>query len=748
MFEMYPFRRILLIFFVICVLVRLLYVLTREPIPVMWDARLYSSAAIGLIHAIDDPDRFGHPEKYTPFDSTASQSMFLAEMADYIEGESVEWLYYTPPTIAEAQEYLFLSGPVYPAFLALVFLTDFGSDFIVVRLLNCLLDGFCILLLMLIARRLYDRRAAIVAGILYVFYLPFILICGLVSPDQFTIFFILITLYSVLLWYEHRKSVYLYSIGLLLGILALTRPTATLLVVPFTMGFLYDCRHDLKAFFGSLAKVVFPFAVVVVPWIIITSMYFGELSVRDPDYSTANFRSSSSIKYEGYDLDYTEPDFWIYPVSYTIKENPLGYAGLLVKKFSRLWEQPYNDFDRSFLLTSGVGAGIHFLIVVVALYGVFLFLLIPRRGLIFLFLIPLYYTAVHVIFHSLARYNLNPMPLLIIAASGAALSAADRIGERKSQKKSRLIHATAVAALVGILIILFLPASQGAALLGKAAGAGLVLAFKGLILLVVFAVLSREALNLGARPKSVAVYAIPTTILLIVMLITGGASDRWAEWRCRLERPEQTAGLRIYVPDDFRLRQDELARIAFDLTAPGGRRNLFFVSVGGKRVGCLAGRPPLTDFYYRKMTYPVFETIMGITRDEMRYWSIILLDPGTFNLLLDRDGYISMEFFISDSLYFEGGYVDLYGSYDVAEPGHVLLPDLNYSSIERFAEKGDPRIWVDYPLSSDSVVSYYMDDVRTGRRERNDLSPSTGRQTGRYRACIEVKLINRSLYHF
>ncbi|MBN2226585.1 MAG: glycosyltransferase family 39 protein [candidate division Zixibacteria bacterium] len=740
-------RRIPLILAAVCVFMRLVFVFATEPIPVMWDARIYSSAGIGLIHAVSEGGGFGHPETLSAADSVVSRNLFLRSLNSHIRGEKIEWLYYAVPTLAEAQDYVFLSGPVYPAWLGLIFLQGIGGDFVAVRVVNCFLDGLSALLLMLIALRLFGRRAAVIAGVMYILSLPFTLLCGMVSPDQITILLILAALYNLIAWYDDHKTRRIYLTGLFLGLLVLTRPTATLLCLPFLAGFLFDLRRDLKSAAVMTLRALLPYVAVVLPWVLFATAYFGVLTVRDPDYSEANLRSSSSIQYDGYDLDYTAPDFWLYSIGDTIAGDLPGYAHLLIKKFIRLWAQPYNDFAQSFLQSPEAGRIVHVIIVLFGLFGIFYFMRHRRPGPVYLLLIPLYYTIVHMVFHSLARYNLNAMPLVMIASAGAMAAGYDYLKKLKLSLNNGKHIRIAIGVVVAVLLVFCLPSSIGARLFNGETGMAVVLILKAVILIGLFLFSGWLAWNEGVQIGTIRVLMIPMLILLVVITVAGGTSDGWAEWKCRLERPEQKAGVRVYVPADYRLQPNELVRIGIDLIGGPDSKNVFDVTIGDRRVTLQAGKPPLTNFYYKKMTYPVFERLRRMDREQMRFWSFVVIEPETFNTLADRDGYVKVELSASETLVRDGGYIDLFGNYTLEGTGRVMIPDLNYSSIERFVEKGDPRIWVKYALCSDSVVSYYSDDAHTGRADRVDLSPAWGVQSGRYRIYIEAMRLNRTKDH-
>ncbi|UCD93588.1 MAG: glycosyltransferase family 39 protein [Candidatus Zixiibacteriota bacterium] len=742
------FRQIVSALFVLNIALRLIFIIGTEQVPVMWDARLYSSAGLGLIHYAGHPDRFGHPEDHAAADSAFYRSQFEHTMAEFIEGEQIRWLYYDKPTVAEAQEYIFLSGPVYPMYLAGVFLFDVGGDFTLVRLLNILLDSLCLLLVMLIAKELFDRRAAILVGVIYLFYLPFVLYTGLVSPDLPTSLFMLLAYYLVLMWYKREKRSFIYLSGLMLGLLVLTKPTAVLLWLPFAAAFLYDNRKTPQQAMAVMAKALIPFLLVVLPWLILTSLYFGKFSIRDPQYSEANIRSSSSIKYEGYDLDYVDQDFWLKSVPYIIKEDPLGYAGLLVKKFIRLWSQPYNDFDRSFILTKSSGRLLHLVLIITGLFGVLLFAVNDKRGLVLLLFIPVYYTVLHLIFHSLGRYNFNAMPIVIIASAAVIIKTADFIGQ--AIKSSGPFRAVAPFVLTGVggAFVLSFPERHFVVLFGGTFGTTFLLVIKILVLTAVMYYIVRSILRRAGRKAAVRIAGFPAVLFLLILISRGSAAPTWVEWKCRLQNPGQSAGVVLYVPGNFRLQPGELVRIVIDMVTGENMAVPFNLTVNGRRDVFQVDQPPVSGFYYKKGTYDIYEEMLEINRGRMRAWRFIPFDPVMFNDLLDRFGFIDINFSVADSLSAAGGFIDLFGNFKISGAGTVLIPDLTHSSIERFVEKGDPRIWTEYKISSDSVISYYIDDVRRKVVRTDDLSQSPGRQSGRYRIFIEVKRFDETRYYF
>ncbi|UCD93587.1 MAG: glycosyltransferase family 39 protein [Candidatus Zixiibacteriota bacterium] len=741
------FNHILLILLVLCVIVRLAFVFGSEQIPVMWDARIFVSAAIGLINYLDEGGEFGHPEPDSRENVISLRKQTDEYMKRYISGEQVDWLYYPPFTMRECQENLFWSGPLVTAGLAAVFFLSPVSDFIVVRTINALLGGLCLLLLVLIARSLFGRATSVLAGIMYIFYLPFIILTGMISAEPLTSLLTLLSFYIIVRWYSDKKNKYLHLWGISLGLLTFVKSTAILLFVPFLVGLLYDCRREFQGFLLSAAKTVIPLALVTLPWVVVTSLYYGQVAARDPIHSSANIRVASSIKYSGYNLDRADEDFWTSPILHTIRENPLDYARLLGRKVNRLWSQPYNDYAQSFITGERTARFYHLFIIFTALFGVFSFAGNSRRGLIYLFLIPLYYAIVHAVFLSLSRYNLNAMPLMMIASSAAIVKVAGYAREKLSERHAIRSVSGWLPFLGGWAFIIFVSERTSVAVFGAKAGVILLVALKILILAALAFYLFRIPAGRVTRRAALTICLAPALVVVLALTVRAYSPVYWAEWKCRLDGPMKAAGNRIYFPPGFRAEPDDEIKVAIDLVTDREARP-FSVLLNDELGLFDKGEFPMSHYFYRKKSYQVFQHYYDLSREEMRVWSILLINPEKFNQLLDEWGYLEITVSPNDSMLPADDYVELFGDYPTTGGNEALIPSFTHSSTDRFVEKRDPRMWMRYKISSDSVFSYYIQNLRQGQSRFDDLSPSLGRQRGRYRIYVVVKRVDETMLYF
>ena len=75
----------------------------------------------------------------------------------------------------------------------------------------------------------------------------------------------------------------------------------------------------------------------------------------------------------------------------------------------------------------------------------------------------------------------------------------------------------------------------------------------------------------------------------------------------------------------------------------------------------------------------------------------------------------------------------------------VTIPSFTHTSVERFKEWGDRRIYETYHLESRASQSYILKD---GAKSTNDLSPDLGIQQGRFRVYLTVARTDFSRHNF
>jgi 4-amino-4-deoxy-L-arabinose transferase-like glycosyltransferase len=706
------FRRWTRLIIIAAALLRLSYLASGEVLPVLWDARIYASAALGLISYIDEP--------------AADAASAYPELTEkYISGEQIDWLYYKPHTLAEARDAIFLSGPLYPSCLAVIFAISPIADFTMARLFNVLLDLLCCWFVMKIARRLAGETAAYVAGAIYAIYFPFILCSSVLLLETPTTCLILAAVWMVVSAHDSGQSARRYWLaGLFLGLLILVKPSATLLFAPLALAGYIWLRPRGGVTKAIVMQVAIPVLVILAAWTTVASIRYGQLALRDPNYADANLRQASSVKYDGYDLDKVDQDFWTKRALGDAVDNPVGYLGLLSHKVYRLWARPYNDFDRVWGLPYSVSEWVHLLTVLAGVVG---FSILARRSMAMTAIplaIILYYTALHAVFLSLSRYNVSAMPMMMIGAGFAAQLFLD--GWQKHSHSIRLIVAGTATALIAIilptLVDLFGIASPAVGLTAITIGQ---LALASLAVWVFLSIA-----NVSVRERLMGASSIGAVALLFyVPFLTH--YNRYAEFSAQIRDASTTCGTRIFVPQIEPVGNDEFLALMIDMTSGGAENGMFLVSIGNQSMEFPLEQSPLVEISNPRGVYAIYARLEGIKKEEFRQWAVIPMDYGLVQSELIRQGFVEFRVSGTTPSPIEGGQFNVYGRSDIGDD-RGTLPSVRQTGVERWVFEGDPRMPFEERFLSDSAVSFLLNSTNTEIKAGQDLSEALGLQSGRY----------------
>ncbi|NOY87832.1 MAG: glycosyltransferase family 39 protein [FCB group bacterium] len=719
------FNRWIFFILIVSAFFRFGYLIFGDVLPVMWDARRYAAAAIGILSYVDGNDF------YPPQNARDDRYQFKYYNDKYIQGEQIDWLAYKPHTLTQARNELFFSGPLYPFFLSVIFYLTPTADFTFARIFGIILDLLSNLLIMLIAIRLAGRAVALIVGFIYAVYFPFILASTMLMLETSTSFLILLAIYLMLRAFENNNKKFYVLAGIITGLLILNKPTAMLLGIPFVISFYFYTKGKLplNVLINRLLVYSIPVIVIFLSWLTVASLKYGQLTLREPTYKEANLRQSSSIMFEGYDLDKVEKDFWSYSIEKEILHNPFGYMGLLAKKFERLWSRPFNDFKKSFIVPYKVDEIIHKIIVSFGLFGLLILLIRNFGKASWIFFIAGYYSSIHVIFHSVSRYSFNALPLVMIA-SGYFIyeSAAYYLEHRKSKRKL----------LVLALLILLLVWAFNYSWINTVFHTGLskiivssVLIIKYILSAIALWILSCLFLPNKNFLKKLLLPVVATLVFIVVGWSTVLSRNEWSEFVCRLNSSSMKAGTRIYISKFRPTKKGELLAAVIDINSGQGRKNTFTVSIGNLYEEFVGGKPPLSKLFYPKPTYKFYARLEPMGIEEFRQYAIIPVEDSMVQKDLKEKGYIDISVAINNRIEEKNNFVNIYGNYPVDDTIHYI-PGVRFTSIERYVHKNDPRIRYPVKFSSDSTISYYIKRNSNNIVEGADLSPSPGYQTGRY----------------
>jgi len=714
--------KFVLIILIVALALRLGVLLFNVNLPVMWDARRYVGAAIALLSYIDNSG------PVVMEDTESDREAFDFYYHKYIQGEQIEWLYYQPTRLQGARDDIFFSGPLYPAVLAILFAVSPVSDFTVARLFGIAGDVLALWLLVLISTRLVGRRASLVAGLLYAVYFPFVLTSTSLLLGSSTNLLLLGAVLLAIRAVENDRGRPLVWAGLLLGLLVLNKPTAMLLSLPVLVGLyfysrnIWSCR---KFAFRSLGLII-PLAVIMLSWFAVSSVKYGRPALRDPDYSGANIRQSSSLKYEGYNLDQVEPEFWQRkPYDDLFKKLP-DYVGLFAKKFERLYSRPYNDFERHLILPPGGQELIHLVIIVFGLLGLLHLLSRDLTKAIWPLVIVSYYTGIHLIYHSINRYSFNVLPFVMICAAGMIVVLWDR-SFSGSQKERRLIWIgigallTAWGVQPGLLDLIHIPMTEPAVW--------------GLFIIKI-ALLGFAAFLFLRESGEVKRY-----ILAGVFALVSGATvwsqelsrNAWGEFSADLSNPGQKAGTRIFCSNFLQPAAGERFFLALDLDIPDRLDSGYRLGINNNDWTFPAGYDDPTDFFFTKTdVYQAYARFVRKSLTWFRQYRLMALPVEIVQDGFTKDGYLDISVQIPTSS-LPGQSLSLHGSRNCGSDSvYIPSPEAADASIERWVHRKDARIRIPVDFLSDSTISYYITDNQPNLSKDQDLGTSSGRQTGRY----------------
>ncbi len=126
-------------------------------------------------------------------------------------------------------DYPYYDSPLHAFFLGSLY-TLFGHDLLMVRLIQIGFGTANVVLIYRIAHRLFDPPTAKVAGILAATYLPFLYYEGLLLKESFALFLLNLALLLFLIALTRPTYLAFWSVGLVVGVLALSRVNALALV--------------------------------------------------------------------------------------------------------------------------------------------------------------------------------------------------------------------------------------------------------------------------------------------------------------------------------------------------------------------------------------------------------------------------------------------------------------------------------------------------------------------------------------
>lgn len=375
----------------------------------------------------------------------------------------------------------FYQAPLYPYFLAFVY-KFVGDGTVAVRVVQCLLGSAGCALLAWSAGRFISRNAGLATGLVLALYAPAIYFDGILQKTSLG-FFLFATVIALTASIVSRATTWKWSVlGLVVGLLALTRENAlALMPVMFVWSLIQPRRNAFSERLLSPLLLLIGFGVGVAPAAMHNHRVGGEFAITTfqfgpnfymgnhdgatgryvptvPGRETPQFERSDATRLAeqaiGRSLSPKEvSDYWADRSLDYIREQPVDWMRLsafkLALTFNR-YEIPDTESievycGASWWLRSIAMVGHFGLLVPLAVAGVFL-TWARRRELTILYAMLIVMTGAIAVFYLFGRYRFPLVPILAIFAGGGLAGLIEQFHARQwSRLALALLAAIAVA---------------------------------------------------------------------------------------------------------------------------------------------------------------------------------------------------------------------------------------------------------------------------------------------------------------
>ncbi|MBU2568392.1 MAG: glycosyltransferase family 39 protein [Elusimicrobia bacterium] len=415
-------HNLLLKIFLVSLFVRLIFLAVMPPRPVHWDDTL-------------------------SWDAVANN---LANGRGFLEADG------TPTSIR---------APVYPIILAFLYLL-FGHNFLSIKIFQAVAGSATVVVLYLISRGILGAKKTdgshtaghdgtmlpalgmdipVITALLLAVYPPLVVYTHIIGTETLYIFLMSVWVYCILTGLKYRDRFILLCGGFVLGVSNLCRSTA--IFYPFFLAAAIFLVMPAKETFRKRTVELVLFILIsllpVLPWTLRNYRTFDRFLLVNTSAGEL-FWAGTYLPWDGLAITDRDPYFWERfgkiknPVDgekemfregiRNIRENPSGFMKLTVKKFVRFWFQPVGQ---SLVAERSKKIGIamylfHFVWLAMACFG---FIKSKQYRLDYLPVTVLfvYFTVMHNVITSVARYRLPIEPYIMFFAVYGLMGIKDKI---------------------------------------------------------------------------------------------------------------------------------------------------------------------------------------------------------------------------------------------------------------------------------------------------------------------------------
>lgn len=306
------------------------------------------------------------------------------------------------------------------------------------RLVIAVIGAATCVVVMTVARRVFDQPTAVLAGLLTALYPKFVYYAGALVTETPCTYLLAVAVALLLAGRQAERRWWPWAAaGVALGLGTLAR-SSLLLSVPVAALWVLIVRRQKRRALLEAALVVVGFVVVMTPWWVRNARVHGRFVAATTEggytlWVTNNARATGGghcffpeEKGEFDGLSEVEIDrlFRRKGMAY-IREHPGHFLRLAGAKFVRFWRLwPHADYVGRETATV---AGVSFTpILLLALWGLVQSRRRWRPVLLFVLLFG-YYTALHMVFMAVTRYRVPIVPYLVVLAAWGIVDIARRV---------------------------------------------------------------------------------------------------------------------------------------------------------------------------------------------------------------------------------------------------------------------------------------------------------------------------------
>lgn len=386
-----------------------------------------------------------------PLDPTTGDSpVYDIPAWNFAQGNGYVYELDTPFAIREPGYAVFFIAPIYSVF---------GHSYQALALMQFLVDIVMMVMVVFFVRHYKTDKIALIAGVTYLMYLPFIFQAGEIMTEVVYQFLVMVSLCILVLALETKKSYLVALSGVFIGLTMLVRWGAILLPI-FLLPIIWVIyKYSWKQII--LQSVIFLFAIsfVVSPWIVRNYMIYdqfifgrigggeiywsGSYIPYDGEWVGSNTSEANAIRGDSVLLE--ADNKFMQATIQNIESNPLGVVWIWLKKPLKIYLFPevgyyFNNTGVSisqthwFIIAATIVATlIHWVLFIGAAYSIFKKQYSFNVRYVAIALI-IFSVILYMPLNPVRRYNVPLMPIIIILAAPAFYDAYKKLSCRLNER--------------------------------------------------------------------------------------------------------------------------------------------------------------------------------------------------------------------------------------------------------------------------------------------------------------------------